>query len=138
MNRDTRLSGVLHVLLHLDHARKPLTSSELAKTMRTNPAVFRRMMAGLRSAGYVRSENGPGGGWSLEKALSEITLLDVYNALGQSSVFSFGLRNEPSNCKVERAVNRALLSTMMEAESLLLNRFHDLALDEIACSVEDL
>lgn len=81
MNRDTRLSDVLHVLLHLAHAPEPVTSERLAKSIGTNPAVFRRTMAGLRKAGYVQSGRGHGGGWTLARPLSEITLLDVYNAL---------------------------------------------------------
>ena len=36
--------------------------------IRSNPAVFRRMMAGLRDAGYVASSKGHGGGWTLARA----------------------------------------------------------------------
>lgn len=131
MNKDTRLSGVLHVLLHLSQANEPLTSDRLAKTMGTNPAVFRRTMAGLRNAGYLRSGKGHGGGWSLAKPLSEITLFDVYEALGHSGLFAFGLRNDMPNCKVEKAVNTALSHTMSEAEALLVARFKEITLDRI-------
>ena len=61
MNKDTRLSGVLHILLHLGQTTAPQTSETLAKAMGTNAAVFRRTMAGLRDAGYVLSEKGHGG-----------------------------------------------------------------------------
>ena len=87
MNRDTRLSDVLHVLLHMDQAKERLTSDVLARSMGTNPSVFRRTMAGLREAGLVRSERGHGGGWQLARPLGEITLLDVYDALG-APIFS--------------------------------------------------
>ncbi|KJS35734.1 MAG: hypothetical protein VR74_15345 [Hyphomonas sp. BRH_c22] len=132
MNRDTRLSGVLHVLVHLDQVKEPLTSELLAKTMGTNPAVFRRTMAGLRNAGHVRSGKGRGGGWTLARPLSEITLFDVYEALGHSDVFAFGLRNNRPNCKVERAVNAALSATMHETEALLIARMKDISLDKIS------
>ena len=46
----------------------------LAKAMHTNPVVLRRVMAGLRDRGFVRSEKGHGGGWTLARDLSEITL----------------------------------------------------------------
>lgn len=131
MNKDTRLSGVLHVLLHLDQAKEPMTSDALAKTMGTNPAVFRRTMAGLRNAGYVHSEKGHGGGWSLARPLSEITLSNVYVALGHSGLFSFGLRNDRPDCQLEMAVNAALSSTMAEAEALLIERFKEVTLDQI-------
>jgi DNA-binding IscR family transcriptional regulator len=64
MRRDSRLSGVLHVLLHMAEQDGPVTSEVMAKAMTTNPVVIRRLMAGLRDAGYVRAENGHGGGWT--------------------------------------------------------------------------
>ena len=64
MNKDTRLSGVLHALLHLGQVTIPLTSEVLARTMGTNPAIVRRTMAGLRLAGHVTSGRGHGGGWA--------------------------------------------------------------------------
>ncbi|HEY0062341.1 MAG TPA: Rrf2 family transcriptional regulator, partial [Telluria sp.] len=65
MRRDSRLSGVLHILLHMAREDLPMTSDVLARAMETNPVVVRRVMAGLRAAGYVRSDKGHGGGWSL-------------------------------------------------------------------------
>ena len=108
MNKDTRLSGVLHVLLHLGQVNTPQTSEVMAKTMGTNAPVFRRTMAGLREAGYVHSEKGHGGGWRLARPLSDITLLDVYNALNRPGLFAIASRNDQPSCKVEQAVNRPM------------------------------
>ena len=93
MRYDSRLSGVLHVLLHMAETREaPATSEVLAKAMGTNPVVVRRIMAGLREQGYVRSEKGHGGGWTLACDLSKITLRDVYDALGCPSLLAIGHR----------------------------------------------
>ena len=108
MRRDSRLSGVLHVLLHLAEHRGPVTSEVLAKAMHTNPVVLRRVMAGLRDQGFVRSEKGHGGGWTLARDLSEITLRDIYAALGSPLLFAIGNRTEAPDCLVEQAVNAAL------------------------------
>src|ERR1700722_12716139 len=105
MKRDSRLSGVLHVLLHLAEQRSPVTSEVLAKAMSTNPVVIRRIMAGLREQGYVRSEKGHGGGWTLARDLAEITLRDIYDALGRPSLLAMGNRTEAPGCLVEQAVN---------------------------------
>lgn len=134
MNKDTRLSGVLHVLLHLGQVSVPLTSEVLANTMGTNPPVFRRTMAGLREAGYVTSEKGHGGGWTLAKPLSEITLLDIYVALGCPGLFAIGMRNDEPDCKVEAAVNLALADTMAKAEALFINTFRAVTLDQLVPS----
>lgn len=128
MNKDTRLSGVLHVLLHLGQVTTPQTSELMAKAMGTNAAVFRRTMAGLREAGYVRSEKGHGGGWTLVKPLTDITLLDVYRALGQPGLFAIGSRNEKSGCKVEQAVNLALADTLTKAQGLIIEQLASVTL----------
>src|SRR5690606_36795394 len=83
--RDSKLSGVLHVLLHMAEQPRPITSEVLAKAMCTNPVVIRRIMAGLRAQGYVRAEKGHGGGWTIACDLEKMTLRDVYNALGRKA-----------------------------------------------------
>lgn len=131
MNKDTRLSGVLHVMMHLGQATVPLTSEILANSMGTNPAVFRRTMAGLRKAGYVTSEKGHGGGWTLAKPLREITLLDVYVALGRPGLFAIASRNDEPDCKIEQAVNLALSETMAKAEALFADSFGSITLESL-------
>ncbi|MFN3500625.1 MAG: Rrf2 family transcriptional regulator [Allorhizobium sp.] len=131
MNKDTRLSDVLHVLLHMAQVKEPLTSEFLARSMGTNPAVFRRTMAGLRRKGHVISGKGHGGGWQLARPLEEITLLAIYEALERPTLFAIGSRGRHSKCKIEEGVNSALADTMQQAESLLLERFGQLTLDQL-------
>jgi len=127
---------VLHVLLHLGHAEKPLTSDALSASLGTNAAAFRRMMTGLREAGYVRSEKGHGGGWTLTRPLVEISLLDVYCALSRPNLFAIGHRSDRPNCLIERKVNGVLKDAMADAEALLVGRFGEITLDQL-CPVPD-
>jgi Rrf2 family protein len=128
MKRDSRLSGVLHVLLHMAELGGPATSEVLAKAMDTNPVVIRRIMAGLREQGYVRSEKGHGGGWTLARDLAEVTLRDIYDALGRPSLLAMGNRTEAPGCLVEQAVNTALDKAFHDAEALLLSRLSEVTL----------
>lgn len=128
MKRDSRLSGVLHILLHMAQQSGPVTSEVLAKAMDTNPVVIRRIIAGLRDKGYVRSDKGHGGGWTIACDLSKVTLRDVYVALGRPSLLAIGNRTESPGCAVEQAVNAALSHAFDEAESLLLTRFGEVTL----------
>lgn len=128
MKRDSRLSGVLHVLLHMAEYDGPVTSEVLAKAMNTNPVVIRRIMAGLRDRGYVRSEKGHGGGWRLARDLKKITLRDIYDALDGPSLLAIGNRTEAPGCLVEKAVNAALNQAFHDAEALLLSRFDQVTL----------
>lgn len=132
MKRDSRLSGVLHVLLHMAETTGPLTSERLAKAMQTNPVVIRRILGGLREAGFVRSEKGHGGGWTIARDMAAITMRDIYNAIGRPNLMAMGNRTEAPGCLVEQAVNAALDSSFREAEALLLNRFGQVTLAALA------
>ncbi|BES73226.1 Rrf2 family transcriptional regulator [Marinobacter nanhaiticus D15-8W] len=131
MRKDSRLSRVLHVLIHMDQLDGPATSDTIAGMLNTNPVVVRRTMALLREQGYVTSVKGHGGGWSLAKPLADITLYDIHKALGDSSVFTIGLTDEHSNCAIEAAVNTAIDDVLEEAEALLLARFKAVTLDRL-------
>ncbi len=137
MRCDGRLSGVLHVLLHMAEQRGPLTSEVLAKAMDTNPVVVRRTMAGLREQGYVRSEKGHGGGWTLACDLAGVTLRDIYTALGCPALLAIGNRTAAPDCLVEQAVNAALGQAFHDAEALLLARFGDVTLAMLSADVND-
>ncbi|WP_422368965.1 RrF2 family transcriptional regulator [Pelagibius sp.] len=128
MKRDSRLSGILHLLLHMAEAEGPLTSEALGRLMRTNPVVIRRTLSGLKEQGIVGSERGHGGGWTLERNLSAVTLGDVYRALGHPALFAIGNRNETPGCLLEQAVNAALDDALKEAEEILVASFDRVSL----------
>lgn len=122
MKKDSRLSGVLHCLLHMAEQDAPATSEALAAAMHTNPVVVRRLMAGLRDAGFVGSAKGHGGGWVLSCPLEQVTLRDIHEAVGAPSLLAVGHREEQPGCLVEQAVNAALGDAYARAEALLLER----------------
>jgi len=132
MRGDSRLSRMLHVLIHLGRRKQAATSEMIAKMLNTNPVVVRRTMAGLRERGYVQSEKGHGGGWKLTKSLDEISLLDVYEALERPELFCLVSASDHPGCLVELSVNEALDDARREAETLLLSRFATLKLSDIA------
>ena len=132
MRHDSRLSATLHALLHMAGQDRPMTSGELAICMGTNPVVVRRTMAGLRDAGFVRSEKGHGGGWEIACDLAAVTLKDVYDALGAPTLLAIGVHIESPSCLVEQAVNRALTPAFAEAEALLISRLDTVTLAALA------
>nr|WP_300313183.1 Rrf2 family transcriptional regulator [Halomonas sp.] len=132
MKKDSKLSSVLHVLLHMAHSGQPLTSEQLAAFLHTNAVVVRRMLAGLRELGYVDSVKGHGGGWSITCDLKQVTLRDIYDAVGTPSVFAMGHRVEDPQCLVEQAVNQALDEAFRDAEALLIERLSDVTLADLS------
>lgn len=129
------MSGVLHVLLHMLAHEGPMTSAALAHAMTTNPVVVRRILGGLRARGYVRSVKGHGGGWSLARDPGQVTLRDVYAALGSPTLLAIGNRTEAPGCLVERAVNAALGPALAAAEAALLARLGEVTLATLHADV---
>jgi Rrf2 family protein len=85
-----------------------LTSDQVAASVNTNPVIIRRSLGDLGRAGLVHVRHGAGAGWSLARPPEEITLLEVYDAVGQESQFGMH-RTEPNlECPVGRGIRPAL------------------------------
>ena len=54
----------------------PLKLDELARRTAVPQSVLEQVMPAMRTAGIVRSERGPAGGYRLNKPAGEITLLE--------------------------------------------------------------
>lgn len=127
---------MLHVLLHMARHEGPATSETIARMLGTNPVVVRRTMAGLRDAGYVRSEKGHGGGWTLACDLQQVSLLDVHRAVGGPRIFAIGNETDNPDCAVEQVVNEALDDALRQAEELLVARLGSVNLAELALAFD--
>ncbi len=132
MRQDGRLSRMLHVLIHMGRHEGAMTSEVIAQMLDANPVVIRRTMAGLRDEGYVSSVKGHGGGWTLARPLEELTLLDIYRAVGEPSIFAVGPAYDMPGCPIEQAVNGTLKEVFTEAEELLRKRFSGVTLADVA------
>lgn len=136
MGLDRRLSRLAHGLIHMSQNEGAATSESIAKMFDTNPVVVRRMMASLRKKDIVKSQKGHGGGWLLAKNLKDITLFDIFEALGNTNLVSISTAKEPPKCLVEQAVNEALEKSIQEAKALLYKRFKQISLANIAADFE--
>ena len=136
MKRDSRLSNILHALLHMaEHEQRcgrPMTSDMLAACLSTNPVVVRRTMAGLREQGLVVSEKGHGGGWRLARPLEAVTLGQVHAALAEPGLLPEAPPNEAESCLIEAAVNDALSDTHAAPRPPLAARLDSITLADLA------
>ena len=137
MPRSSRFSVALHVLAHLVGAPAPRTSEDLAGCVGTNPVVVRRTLAGLREAGLVTSARGTGGGWLLARDAADVTLRDVYAALGQRLLHGIDVAGSKgrSGCRIQRAVAGTLDEFLDDAEALLAERLGRITLASLATRV---
>lgn len=132
MRYDSRLSRMLHVLLHMARHEGTMTSEAIGRMLGTNAVVVRRTMAGLRNAGYVRSDKGHGGGWVIAVDLEDISLLDVHRAVGGPRIFAIGNEHPNPQCAVEKVVNEAVEDALREAEAQLVARLGAVSLAQLA------
>lgn len=136
MRSDSRLSRMLHVLLHLSRHDGPMTSQAIAEMLRTNPVVVRRTMAGLRDAGYVQSEKGHRGGWTIARDLADVSLLEIHEAVGGPRLFAIGFERSDPDCAVEQAVNEAIGDALREAEALLIERLASVTIADLSGTLD--
>ncbi|MHB1606809.1 MAG: Rrf2 family transcriptional regulator [Leptospirales bacterium] len=96
-----------------------ISSDLLAESVNTNPVVVRRLLGVLKIAGLVVTQQGKNGGVALARAPEKITLLDIFHAVGEKSVFAFNPNPPNPRCPVSlnmfrlidpvfRSVSRAL------------------------------
>lgn len=132
MRHDGRLSRMLHVLIHMEKRGGKTTSETLALMLGTNPVVVRRTMAPLKQAGLVTSDGGAGGGWSLARAIHDVTVRDVHEALGSPAALAIGVAVDHKTCPVEQAVVAELDAVFRETEAFMLERMGDVTLGALA------
>jgi Rrf2 family protein len=142
MPRSSRFSVALHVLAHLVEDPEPQTSEHLAECVSTNPVVVRRTLAGLREAGLVASSRGTGGGWALARDAADITLRDVYAALGERLLQGIDVAGPGApgggGCVIQRSVAGTLDEFLEDAESVLATRLSRITLASLASRVRAL
>ena len=112
MAANSRMTIAVHALAWMALAQRQghavLTSNQVADSVNTNPVIIRRCLGDLRQAGLVSVRHGAGAGWSLARAPAEITLLEVYDAVGQESPFGLHHTEPNLDCPVGKGIRPAL------------------------------
>jgi Rrf2 family protein len=112
----------------------PQTSAELARSVNTNAAFLRMLLGRLRQAGLIEVTLGKGGGASLARSPSQLTLADVYRALErQPARLHHGEPN--SSCLVGRNIVPMLQDVLHDVESAALSRLSRITVAKLADQV---
>jgi DNA-binding IscR family transcriptional regulator len=108
-----------------------VTSDDIAKSIRTNPVVVRRLLAQLTRRGLVTVKQGAGGGARLTRPPEQITLSDIYLALDEGPLFQVPLLGETHECAVGRSVGPILTGILLRAEKGLLAELEAVTLSDV-------
>jgi Rrf2 family transcriptional regulator, cysteine metabolism repressor len=109
----------------------PLKLDELARRTAVPQSVLEQVMPAMRTAGIVRSERGPSGGYRLNKKPEEITLERIVRLFqGQLAPIGCATRHNPEPCPMTIGCTlREVWEEIRDATIELLGRatFADLA-----------
>ena len=87
--------------LAVSYTDKPISIKELAKTEDLSPEFLEQIFFKLRKSGLINSTRGPGGGFSLDKKASEISIKDVFEAVGEGIDLTPCTEKDGEDCKNE-------------------------------------
>jgi Rrf2 family protein len=126
MLSNTHFSIAVHVLSALAYnGDKRVGSEDLARTVGTNPSFLRGLIGQLKEAGLVETQLGKGGGSTLARSASKITLRDVYKATESQPALKTHTCDGKSPCPVARGMDEVLTTVNDRLEKALeteLNR----------------
>ena len=92
----------------------PASADVLAEKTKVPRSYLNRVLQDLAANGLVRSRPGPGGGYELTRALHEITILDVVNAVDPIERIRdcpLGLKSHTALCPLHRELDKAYAAT---------------------------
>jgi Rrf2 family protein len=97
MAANTRMAAAIQILCVIAYKGPAGTNSEIiAKSLRTNPVVVRRLLKSMEHAGLVEIRPGKDGGVQLLREPAEITLDQIYKAVEiEGGVFALRPRGNP-------------------------------------------
>ena len=125
----------VHIITAIDYFKEMdrVNSEFLAGSIGVNPVIVRTVISQLREAGIVRTQRGSSGA-VLAKRLDEVTLYDVYKAVGsvdaEEGLFHFH-ENPNSDCPVGRNIHKVLDGRLLDAQRAMEEKLKAATLADI-------
>ena len=138
MQIGSRFTIGVHIITAIDYFQDMdrVNSEFLAGSIGVNPVIVRTVISQLREAGIVQTQRGSSGA-ALARRLDEITLYDIYTAVGsvdtEEGLFHFHEQPNP-DCPVGRNIHKVLDQRLIDAQRAMEERLKSTTLADI---VED-
>ena len=141
MQISSRFTIAVHILIAIETFKNDykVTSELLASSANVNPTVIRRILQQLKKADIVTVRRGSGGA-DIERPLTEITLLDVYNAVEpveNGQLFHF--HEDPNEeCPVGRNIHKIMDYRLDEIQNAMEDKMRRITIADIMADANKL
>lgn len=134
MQISSRFTLAVHIFVCIDTFQDnyKVTSDFLAGSTNVNPVIIRKILGQLKAAGLVEVVRGSGGA-SITKALNEISLLDIYNAvecIEKGELFHFH-ENPNTDCPVGRNIHVILDDKLQQVQCAMEKELASITLKDV-------
>jgi len=110
---------------------KKVTSEFLSKSTNANPVIIRRILGQLKKAKLIDVKAGVGGSYLL-KDPKDITLLDIFKAVGAKEEQLFSFHSNPDcKCPIGKNIRSILNDHLVDIENAMLNQMKKTTLSEL-------
>ena len=129
---DTKFSVALHILSMISESSTVLSSQFLAESVGTNASYIRKVIALLKKAEIISSQQGKSG-YELTKSPKDLSLLEIYFAtqeVERISLFPVH-QNRNLNCPVGRYIEGAISPIFSDVEKELERELKNKTLKDV-------
>ncbi|TWT63123.1 RrF2 family transcriptional regulator [Rubinisphaera italica] len=113
------------VVLMSSHENQPISADVMAEKTKVPRRYLTRVLQDLSAAGLVNSRSGPGGGYELAIPASDLTILDVVNAvspLERIRSCPLGLKSHTDLCPLHAELDKAYAATESAFKNVTLEQ----------------
>jgi DNA-binding IscR family transcriptional regulator len=114
---------------------KPLRSADLAHAASTSPVVIRGLLSRLNGAGLTKSQLGAGGGALLAKSAETVRLLDAYETVEDTRLFTMHRTPPPRTGPIGGNIVDAIQPTLARAREVFEAELARVTIADLAADV---
>ncbi|MFN8593278.1 MAG: Rrf2 family transcriptional regulator [Thermomicrobiales bacterium] len=130
-----RFAVAVHALVILAHSPGSTTSSFLAGSVNTHATCVRRVLATLTRSGIIEAAEGREGGYRLARPATEITLAEIYHAVGDDPLLRPNSAATNPHCPISVAMGCAFAEIAEDAEKQFREALSRRTLADVATRV---
>ena len=141
MQITSKFTIAVHTITALDYFRDMdrVNSEFLAGSIGVNPVIVRNVLSQLRWAGIVNTRRGSSGA-TLARPLEEITLYDLYRAVGsvdeEEGLFHFH-EHPNAACPVGRNIHKVMDARLAAVQQTMENELKKMTMADVVSEIRD-